>query len=345
MNKPIKLQTQGLTFESGAVLYASQLTSLRDKIDEVIDFLPASFAQTSPTTPGDGEEIPPVLTEEQIQRMVNDAKQELQNKINTINAWISQQPDGNTQVRTDEEMVDLFKGPFKSLLFQYGLTDADGHPYFDLFFEEIGVDKAYISGWIDKSNQSNIGIKASKIIIDGDTNLTGELTAIKAKFSEIEAIKADIQEINSNNINVADTIQGKHIKGGDINIGNGVFVVDSDGHVTANDIIMSGQGHWITMRQYESITLPEARPGSQVTLINKVPTAEYVYEGEPNYRTISTPNRQSRIIFWDVSGRKWSDEGYRLASPITNRIVFATFISDGQDWYVMHAYLNNGTAW
>lgn len=185
MNKPIKLQTQGLTFESGAVLYASQLTNLRDKIDEVIDFLPASFAQTQPTTSGESQETPSTLKEEDVQRMVNDAKQELQNKINTINAWIAQQPDGNTHVRTDEEMVDLFKGPFKSLLFEYGITDSEGHPFFNLFFEEIGVTPTMISGWIDKSNQSNIGISADHVIIGGDTTLTGKLTAMDAELQNI----------------------------------------------------------------------------------------------------------------------------------------------------------------
>lgn len=339
MNKPIKLSIAGLAFETGAILYASQLTTLRDKIDQIIDYLPDSFTQTQPTTPEGGEE-PSNPTREEIQQMVNDAKQELQNKINTINTWISQQPDGNTQVRTDEEMVDLFKGPFKSLLFQYGLTDANGHPYFDLFFEEIGVDKAYISGWIDKSNQSNIGIKASKIILDGST-VADELTAVKAKFGEIESVKAKIEELDSNNINVSDTINGKHIKGGDINIGNGVFVVDSDGHVTANDIIMSGQGHWITMEESSSVTLPDARPGSSVMVFNRVPTAEYVYEGQEHYRTINA-KYGSVIKIWTEDGRRWSNQGSYIASPISSRIVYANFISDGKDWYMVDYRLCDG---
>jgi len=189
-----------LTFESGAVLYASQLTSLRDKIDEVIEFLPTSFAQTQPTTTDPTTTNPTTGPSEQdIVNWINDAKKELNDRIAIIEGIINQYDDGHTYLRTDDEMIELFKTPFKSLLVHYGITDSNGNPFFNLFLEKNGITPAMISAWIDKdSSTSNIGISADYVTIGGQVSLTEKLKAIDAKFDTITVDKeANIKKVVS----------------------------------------------------------------------------------------------------------------------------------------------------
>ena len=210
MNKPIKLQTQGLTFERGAVLYASQLTSLRDKIDEVIEFLPTSFAQTQPTTTEPTTE-PTGPSEQDIVNWINDAKKELNDQIEILRGIVAQYDDGHTYVRTDDQMIELFKTPFKSLLVQYGITDSDGNPFFNLFLEKNGITPTMIKAWIDKdSSTSNLGISADYVTIGGQVSLTDKLTAIDAKFDTITVDKeANIKKVVSEMINTQEiTVTG-----------------------------------------------------------------------------------------------------------------------------------------
>ncbi len=102
-------------------------------------------------------------------------------------------------MRTDDEMIELFKTPFKSLLVHYGITDSNGNPFFNLFLEKNGITPAMISAWINKdSSTSNIGISADYIIVGGDTTLTGKLTAMDAEMQTLTVNnKANIKKVVS----------------------------------------------------------------------------------------------------------------------------------------------------
>lgn len=201
------------------------------------------------------------------------------------------------------------------------------------------IDPAQIIAAITKDDESGELISSIKISANQVKLSAGGNVTVDAKLTDIQgqlnAIYAEFQ-----NVDVKDTLTGVHIKGGDINIGNGAFVVDSNGHVTANDIIMSGQGHWVTMEEYSSVTLPEPRQGSSVVVFNRVPTASGILQGEPHYRTIDVNSGVIRV--WTEDGRRWSNEGSSLTSWISSRIVFAKFVSDGKDWYMIDYKLCDG---
>lgn len=160
LNKPFVAQT---------TLTAAQLNNVTDKIDAIIDNWPSS---TTPNNQGGSDD--------NISEEIADAKNWINGKISDIQALISQFDQGNTHIRTDQEMLDLFKGEMgKALLVQYGICDANGNPYFNVLVDQNGVKPATIIAAINGSS-SQIGISADKISIDGNTTLTGKLTAVEA---------------------------------------------------------------------------------------------------------------------------------------------------------------------
>lgn len=85
-------------------------------------------------------------------------------------------------------MLDLFKSAGKEVLIHYGVCDSEGHPYFNVLVDENGVKPAAIIGSITDNNGkliSSIGISADQITIDGNTTLTGKLTALDADIASI----------------------------------------------------------------------------------------------------------------------------------------------------------------
>lgn len=164
LNKPFVAQT---------ILTAAQLNSVTDKIDTIIDNLPS-------TSSGNNE------NDNDISQDIIDAKNWITGKIQDIQALIAQFDQGNTHIRTDAEMLDLFKGEMgKALLVHYGICDANGHPYFNVLVDENGVKPAAIVASINNSS-SQIGISANKITIDGNTTLTGKLSALDAVITHLK---------------------------------------------------------------------------------------------------------------------------------------------------------------
>lgn len=212
MNKPIKFSTENFAFEAGTVLRADQLNTITYKVDQIIDYLPNSFTQTptntqpSTTTPSsDG------LSEQDVIAWINDAKTELNSKITSIQSWIAQQGDGHIYTRDDEEMIELFKTPFKSLLVHYGITDENGNPFFNLFLEKNGITPAMISAWINKeSSTSNIGISADYITIGGEVTLTNKLNALNVQIQDLNVTgEATIKKVVSDMVQAGDlTVTG-----------------------------------------------------------------------------------------------------------------------------------------
>jgi hypothetical protein len=104
--------------------------------------------------------------------------------------------DGNTHVRTDEEMMDLFKQAGKEVLVYYGVCDENGHPFFNTIIDENGVKPAAIIGAITDNNgklNSSIGISADQITLDGQV-LADAITA-----KSVQAANAAVSNLNVNN--------------------------------------------------------------------------------------------------------------------------------------------------
>lgn len=172
------------TFYERQTLTAAELNLIISKINEIIENIPSSSTQN------------PGITETEINNKINAAKNELQLKINQILSQIENLDDGNTHVRTDEEMMDLFKQAGKEVLVYYGVCDENGHPFFNTIIDENGVKPAAIIGAITDNNgklNSSIGISADQVILDGDVTLTQGLTAMNGEITNLTSSNADIR--------------------------------------------------------------------------------------------------------------------------------------------------------
>lgn len=214
------------------------------------------------------------------------------------------------------------------------------------------IDPAQIIAAITKDDESGELISSIKISAD-QVELSGSTLSIKAKLADIEgqlsALYAEFQKVE-----VKDTLTSVHIKGGDINIGNGTFVVDANGHVTANNITLDGQGSTFIVSPDgpDTVTLPDARMGASAVVINLWPsTQEYSNNRRIEVKTKSYDNfnysdysKNSYIKIKD--GNHWSiSDGVGIGLPkacslkeqgyATFSIASAIFASDGKDWYLV----------
>lgn len=172
------------TFYERQTLTAAELNLIISKINEIIENIPSSSTQN------------PGITETEVNNKINAAKNELQLKINQILSQIENLDDGNTHVRTDEEMMDLFKQAGKEVLVYYGVCDENGHPFFNTIIDENGVKPAAIIGAITNNNgklNSSIGISADQITLDGQV-LADAITA-----KTVQAANAAVSNLNVNN--------------------------------------------------------------------------------------------------------------------------------------------------
>lgn len=198
------------TFYERQILTAAELNLIISKINEIIENIPSSSTQN------------PGITETEVNNKIKAAKDELQLKINQILSQIENLDDGNTHERTDEEMMDLFKQAGKEVLVYYGVCDENGHPFFNTIIDENGVKPAAIIGAITDNNgklNSSIGISADQIILNGNTTLTGTLTALNGRIDNIvvpdtATIKnAVIQDIQAGNVTITGTLNYNRLVG------------------------------------------------------------------------------------------------------------------------------------
>lgn len=250
------------TFQSGNVLTAAELNLLTAKIDEIVNNLPSS---TTPTNSTDG------VTEQDIIDRVNSAKSQLEEQIAAIRTQILQFDDGNTHVRTDQELLDLFKSAGKEVLVYYGVCDSEGHPFFSALIDEDGVKPAAIIGAITDNNgnlSSSIGISADQIILDGNTTLTGKLTALDADIANINipdtaTIKnAVISDIEAGNVTITGTLHYNRI------IGNVTSVSSTTQLQDAAYFVQFTGPSTADVSQYPTLTLPAAPEVGQTLFIN-----------------------------------------------------------------------------
>lgn len=104
------------------------------------------------------------------------------------------------------------------------VKDANGKTLVTLDNKGIALDSSVKIAW------DNVADTTAKVTqITKDTVTTSYVNALSVKAGSVDA--GDI---------TGTTITGKNIVGGTIDIGNGVFVVDNDGKVTASNFNMSG---------------------------------------------------------------------------------------------------------
>lgn len=104
------------------------------------------------------------------------------------------------------------------------VKDANGKTLVTLDNKGIALDSSVKIAW------DNVAEATAKVTqITKDTVTTSYVNALSVKAGSVDA--KDI---------TGTTITGKNIVGGTINIGSGVFAVDSDGKVTASNLNMSG---------------------------------------------------------------------------------------------------------
>lgn len=111
-------------------------------------------------------------------------------------------------------------------------------------------------------NAHNITLKASQSEVDsisGDvTTLKGQVVTITADYVQFTDLATEgSTEINGSNITTgsisADIISGGSLSGSSINIGDGNFVVDSDGHMTCTGASIQGENIVVGQGEGESI--------------------------------------------------------------------------------------------
>lgn len=106
------------------------------------------------------------------------------------------------------------------------VKDANGKTLVTLDNKGIALDSSVKIAW------DNVAEATAKVTqITKDTVTTSYVNALDVKAGSVDA-----EDITGT------TITGKNIVGGTIDIGNGVFVVDNDGKVTASNFNMSGGG-------------------------------------------------------------------------------------------------------
>lgn len=141
------------------------------------------------------------------------------------------------------------------------VKDANGNILITLDNKGITLADGVTISWNNISNQPTIPNKTSQLANDSDYATTGQIptdnnqlnngagyinsdTATQITKDTVTTNYVNALSVKAGSVDAEDitgtTITGKNIVGGTIDIGNGVFVVDNDGKVTASNFNMSG---------------------------------------------------------------------------------------------------------
>lgn len=122
------------------------------------------------------------------------------------------------------------------------VKDANGKILITLDNKGITLADGVNISWNNISNHPSIPSKTSDLTNDSGFQNSKQVTQITKNTvttSYVNALSVKAGSVDAEDITGA-TITGKNIVGGTINIGGGVFAVDSDGKVTASNLNMSG---------------------------------------------------------------------------------------------------------
>lgn len=122
------------------------------------------------------------------------------------------------------------------------VKDANGKILITLDNKGITLADGVNISWNNISNKPSIPSKTSDLTNDSGFQNSKQVTQITkdtVTTSYVNALSVKAGSVDAEDI-TGTTITGKNIVGGTINIGSGVFAVDSDGKVTASNLNMSG---------------------------------------------------------------------------------------------------------
>lgn len=122
------------------------------------------------------------------------------------------------------------------------VKDANGNILITLDNKGITLADGVNISWNNISNQPSIPSKTSDLTNDSGFQNSKQVTQITKNTvttSYVNALSVKAGSVDAEDITGA-TITGKNIVGGTINIGKGVFAVNSSGKVTASNLNMSG---------------------------------------------------------------------------------------------------------
>lgn len=142
-------------------------------------------------------------------------------------------------------------------------TDNDGNPIYKPVY-----DGASIIASINSNGDSSVGISANKITLDGNTTLTGKLTALDADIASINVpdtatIKnAVISDIEAGNVTITGTLHYNRI------IGNVTSVSSTTQLQDAAYFVQFTGPSTADVSQYPTLTLPAAPEVGQTLFIN-----------------------------------------------------------------------------
>ena len=371
MNKPIKLSVTELDFIPGNVLYAAQLTTLKEKIDQIIDYLPDSFASQSdtqqPTDPSDTQTTDTTrLTElENYLALLENSNKTINKNITNLYNKVQNLASGNLIIDNKEQFArGIIDSTFAALLNMQLLKKEtiDGEEVYSCAIDLAAINKLTGMASFLEILPGSAGLIATNF----EQNSSGEwvpkydgariIASINESGNSAVKISADFinlegyvktSELEALNITANDTLTGVHIKGGDINI-NDKFIVEPGGHVIAESITLNGQSNFIMRKRNQVITLPDPRPGTIITIVNETPSnADEFTDTTPK---IITKDRSKQFIRWfESSNGVWSRaasyEDSRIPAHIAEPMVFIQLVADGNNWYVPICRLKDGSFW
>lgn len=159
-------------FEYGQTLSSSELNNVTDAVDGIIDVL---------SSLDEGEST---LTDAQIEASIKDRTDEIKEQIDAdveeLNGVIEQLSEG-----LEGTTSDLVKA--KNAIGLIVQSDEHGD----------SIKRAAIVAAINEDGNSIAGISADKIVLDGNTTVSGKFTSLEAQIASLTAAKANITSLES----------------------------------------------------------------------------------------------------------------------------------------------------
>lgn len=203
-------------------------------------------------------------------------------------------------------------------------TDNNGNPIYKPVY-----DGASIIASINSNGDSSVGISADKVTIDGNTTLTGKLTALDADIASINipntaTIKnAVISDIEAGNVTITGTLHYNRI------IGNVTSVSSTTQLQDAAYFVQFTGPSTADVSQYPTLTLPAAPEVGQTLFINVGSKCCKLAANKPiDYFYMYDELSNGKYSIW--SGRINTGETLNVADAGWNGVV--QFIYTGTLW-------------
>lgn len=352
------MNTLNKTFVANRTLKAAELNSIVSKINEIIANFPSDESSSDPANSVTEQDIVDKVNtaKAQLQSLID----EMNASIATLIVKVKGLEEGTNLVDDDEEFLKAIKQQCNIVLLDLNVAKKiveNGEeiivPAVDLgvlkedvdnlttmyaglsalpgqvglianHFDEQGnpiYNGAQIIASINEEGDSTVGINADKVLIGGDTTLTGKLTALTADI---------------NNINVPDTATIKQAVVQDIEAGN--VTITGDLHynrIIGNTAQVSTNTQLGDNAYFVQVTNNDYNNYITVTLPSNPITGQTIFIGGTKYYNL-TANKQIHVYYREVV----SEENYKqyLRTGIINVGESQNAFNAGWEGYVEFIY-------